>query len=65
MDRFTSVGAAPVEGNMMCSTPVGVMDRFTADELAAAVAMGQVLNACRRHGSVHNIPGIGPAGDVN
>ena len=36
---------------MQCSTPVGVMDRFTSRRLASHVADG-VLNACRRHGSV-------------
>ncbi len=36
-----------------CSTPVGVMDRFTPGQPDSRRHVVVVLNACRRHGSVH------------
>src|ERR1700722_4315848 len=38
--------------SLWCSTPVGVMDRFTKYN-ADIQRHNNVLNACRRHGSVH------------
>ena len=37
----------------LCSTPVGVMDRFTRVEWDRSGRALVVLNACRRHGSFH------------
>ena len=41
-----------MNGAYVCSTPVGVMDRFApSGQLHIRLLVG-VLNACRRHGSV-------------
>ncbi len=40
----------------MCSTPVGVKDRFTISGSSPQFARSMVLNACRRQRSVH-VPG--------
>ncbi len=53
MDRFTVQSMNSFGQSDRCSTPVGVMDRFTHIWAAQDLAAAFVLNACRRHGSVH------------